>query len=290
MEKEIKSRKSIFEILEEQYDFNKEFQKISYLFNCNMVNRIGYGYPIEWFVNKIFHDWKARGSCINCADMRRELEIDTITKLEKPSFDQIILCLEYYVNILFVFVKKCFPLPKEFKTSNDLLMLQRNINILIEHMNFTRHIVAEEEKIILIPNNPAAISVAETAPKNIAFAILKYNHASLNGQLEEKRKLLHSIANEYEALLDNPTNGFSEYFKTVRGLLNNLNIRHNNNDGKNQNNLIKNMSPQELENNYDELYQLLLFCILTKDNSNRKKVADELLKKIKDSATVNPKV
>lgn len=282
MKKKNIGRKSIFEILEDQYDFNKEFQKINYLFNCNMVNRIGYGYPIEWFVNKSFHDWKARGSCINCADMRRELEIDTITKLEKPSFNQIVLCLEYYINILFVFVKKCFPLSEEFKTSNDLLILQRNINILIDHMNLTKHIVAEEEKVILIPNNPATTAVAEIAPKEIAFAMLKYNHASLKGQIEEKRKLLHSIANEYEDLLAHPTNGFGDYFKTTRGLLNNLNIRHNNKSGKNKNDLVQNMSKEELEKQYDELYQLLLFCILTKENAERKKVADELLKQIKE--------
>ena len=134
----------------------------------------------------------------------------------------------------------------------------------------------------MIPKNPAATAVAEIAPKEIAFAILKYNHASLKGQIEEKRKLLHSIANEYEDLLDHPITGFGDYFKTTRGLLNNLNIRHNNKSGKNKNALVQKMSKEELEKQYDELYQLLLFCVLTKENSERKKAADELLKRIKE--------
>ena len=282
MKKKNTGRKSIFEILEEQYDFNKEFKKITHLFNSNVIHRIGCGYPIESAVNGVFHEWKARGSCINCVDMRQELDIDTIAKLEKPSLNNIALCLEYYANIVYVFVTKCFPVSQEFDVNNILPILQRNIDILIEHMNLTKQVLVNEEKVVLLPKDPTATAVAETAPKEIAFAILKYNHASLKGQIEEKRKLLHSIANEYEDLLAHPTNGFGDYFKTTRGLLNNLNIRHNNKSGKNKNDLVQNMSKEELEKQYDELYQLLLFCILTKENAERKKVADELLKQIKE--------
>lgn len=275
------ARKSIFEILEDKYDFRQEFKKITYLFKSNIVHFGGYGYQIEWFVDKFFSDWEARGSCINCADMRKELGIDAIIKLEDPSLEDIILCLEYYVNIVFFFIKKCCRNQDKLDVNKDLLILNKNINILVEHLNLTKHVIAKEEKVILLPNNPAATAVSETAPTEIAFAVLKYNHASLKGQTEEKRKLLQSIANEYEDLLDNPTNGFGEYFKTTRGLLNNLNIRHNNKSGKNKNDLVQKMSKEELEKQYDELYRLLLFCILTKENVERKKAADELLKQIK---------
>lgn len=275
------NRKSIFDILEEKYDFNNEFKKITYLFNRNVVRGDGYGYPIETLVNNVFHTWKARGSCINCADMRKELEIDTIVKLEKNSPEQIILCLEYYANILYLYSNN-IVLPLGWEEINTLSLLRNNIDFLIERLHYKKHIYAEKECVLLIPNDPAAVAVAEIAPKDLAFAILKYNHASLKGQVEEKRRLLQSIANEYEDLLNNPLDGFSSYFDTARGLLNNLNIRHNNKDGKNQHALIKNMPKQELEKNYDELYQLLLFCVLIKDNAERKKGADELLKKLRE--------
>ena len=183
-------RKSIFDIIEEQYDFNKEFKKISHLFNCNMVHRGGYGYPIEWLVNTVFHNWKARGSSINCADMCRELDIDKISKKQDLSFDEIALCLEYYLNIFLVFTNKCFPLPEGFSLNNDTFMLHQNMDILIEHMNLKKHVLTDKEKVLLLPNNPAATAVAEISPKDIAFSILRYNHASLKGQVEEKRKLL----------------------------------------------------------------------------------------------------
>lgn len=282
MENKNAVRKSIFEILEEQYDFNKEFKKISYLFGCNMVFIDRYGYPIEMFVNNVFYKWKGRGSCVNCGDMRTELNIDPILKLQEPSQNDIILCLEYYSNILYVFLTKWAPGADSNCISKDIEILKTNLDLLIDHMNLTKQIVEDEEKVILVSKNPTATAIAETAPKEIAFAILKYNQALLKGQIEEKRKLLQSIANEYEDLLDNPTNGFGEYFKTTRGLLNNLNIRHNNKSGKNKNDLVQNMSTEELEKQYDELYQLLLFCISTEENTKRKKAADKLLKQIKE--------
>lgn len=122
--------------------------------------------------------------------------------------------------------------------------------------------------------------MAEISSKDVAFAILKYHHASLKGQIEEKRKLLLSIANEYEPLLNKPLAGFKEYFDKATNMLNNMNIRHNNKSGKHKKELIAQMGDDELESWYDELYQLLLFCVLIKDNKERKDKVDDLLKRI----------
>ena len=132
-----------------------------------------------------------------------------------------------------------------------------------------------------MPKNPAATAVAEITDKeHIAFAILKYNHNSLRGDLEGKRQLLLSIANEYEPLLKKPIDGFTDYFKKATFLLNNLNLRHNNKSGKDKKQFVVDMPNKELEKWYDELYQLLLFCVLIKDNVKRKKEIEDLVKKL----------
>ncbi len=64
-------------------------------------------------------------------------------------------------------------------------------------------------------------------------------------------------------------------------MLNNLDIRHNNKDDKNKNNLVISLKNDELEKWYDELYQLLLFCILIKDNTERKNNIEKFLKNLK---------
>lgn len=279
------ARKSIFEILEEKYDINDELYNIYSLYsgyNFYYVPAIGPRsyYSIDYIINQIFHKWKAKGTCTSCSNMREKLGISGLHKGIKLSEEEVIFYLEYYANMLYLYSTK-IRLSSDYKELNSLSMLRDNIDTLIEHMHYEKHIFAKDERVILIPKNPAATAVAETAPKDIAFAILKYNHASLKGQLEEKRRLLQSIANEYEDLLEKPIEPFGDFFTKTNGLLNNLNIRHNNKKGKNQHEAVVQMNEQELEKWYDETYQLLLFCILSKDNTERKKLADKLLKQFK---------
>lgn len=275
------TRKSIFEILEEQYDTEKEFGIIRTLF---FEPTLAYGpyfgekqhLTIEEAVdNNLFFAWKQRYSCLNTNDFKQKLKLNFISK---GKLNNKILCLEYICNMLELTNKK-LPYPTYYKIK-ECVLLEKNIELFLEHINYEKLIIEKEEKVILVPKNPAATAVAEISSQDTAFAILKYHHASIKGQLEEKRKLLLSIANEYEPLLNKPINGFKDYFDKATNMLNNINIRHNNKSGKNKKELIAQMSDEELENWYDELYQLLLFCVLIKDNKDRKERIDELLKQI----------
>ena len=282
-------RKNIFEILESKYDINNEFEKIKSLFHSNLVSytnvyRITLTYTYTEMVKDVFYSWKGRGTCISCENMRQELGIDKIENKSTRTVDEIIVCLEYYDNISRLYIKKVLPELNEYeyKTLPEANILKCNIGVLLTHLNMEEKYILKYDAIIIIPKNPAATAVAEISSEDTAMAILMYHHASLKGQLEEKRKLLQSIANEYEDLLKNPIDGFTEYFKTARGILNNLNIRHNNINGANKKDEISKMSNKQLENWYDELYQLLLFCVLIKDNKERKDNMSEFLKGLKE--------
>lgn len=275
------TRKNIFEIIEEQYDIEEETRKISNLFkNIKFMKTNSLQselYTIEKLVDDVFSHWKQRGSCLNCAEMKEKLHLtQTFNDL-----DNIINTLEYYSNILYIVEHKIDILANlPLRGCSEYQMLLENIDILIDHLHYEKLIFDEEDKVILVPKDPAATAVAEIASKDVAFAILKYHHASLKGKIDEKRKLLLSIANEYEPLLNKQIDGFKEYFDKATNMLNNMNIRHNNKSGKNKKELIAQMSDEELESWYDELYQLLLFCILIKDNKERKDKIDDLLKRI----------
>lgn len=281
------ARKNIFELLSEKYNIVKEMNKIAELF---AGVKISYGdyftqrAPQQYSIEQIFEwncfpKWKQRGPYLSCAEMKADLNIPNSFS---NNMDDIIKGLEYYINVLRMVEEKLnFSRNMQFSYPPAYPMLLKNIDILLEHLNYEEQVFAQDEKVILVPKNPAATAVAEITDKeHIAFAILKYNHNSLKGNIAEKKSLLLSIANEYEPLLKNPINGFSDYFDKANCLLNNLNLRHNNLEGRDKREIVCEMPAEELEKWYDELYQLLLFCVLIKDNIKRKKEIDDLVKKL----------
>lgn len=282
-------RKNIFEILESKYDIEKEFNVINGLFSKpSIVAYANYDQgqlvPIELAINSTcFYSWKQRCGCVCLNDMREKLDID---KRNYSNRDDMIICLEYFCNIIHLANTKLyynsFHIQNSYQKTQQLIILEDNIDLLLSHLNYEKHVFEEEEKVIIIPKNPAATAVAEISSESTAMAILMYHHASLKGQLEEKRDILRRIAKEYEPLLDKGIAGFSDYFDKATNMLNNLDIRHNNKAGKKKNALAINLSDEELENWYDELYQLLLFCVLIKDNKERKDKVAEFLKVLKD--------
>lgn len=269
-------RKNIFEILDDMYDIKIEINKIDFLFKEALLivqNQLNFqqqkGNVEAVIEDKLFFVWKQRGSCLNCEEMRRKLGIN----ITKYGLDDIIIRLEYYLNIInLANTKLRYP---NFQKTQQFIILEDNIKILLDHLNYECLNIPEEEKILLVPKNATATSVAEISSKDTALAILMYNHASLKGDLSQKRNLLLKIYLEYETLLKKGITGFSEYFDKTRGLINKLNIKHNNKKE------IENFDNEQLEEWYDELYQLLLFCVLIKDNKERKDKAEEFLKSLK---------
>ena len=269
-------RKNIFDIIDNKYDIKEEIGKIDFMFTKSLLivtNGLNFQQEqgnVEAVIdNRIFYNWKQRGSCLNCEEMRRKLEID----ISKYDLNSILIRLEYYLNIInLANTKLSFP---NCQKTQQFVMLEDNIKILLDHLNYECLNIKENEKILLVPKNHAATSVAEISSRETGIAILMYNHASLKGDLSQKRSLLLKIYLEYEKLLKKGITGFSEYFDKTRGLVNKLNIKHNNKKE------IENLDNKQLEEWYDELYQLLLFCVLIKDNKDRKDKAKEFLESLK---------
>ena len=283
------TRKNIFEILEEKYDIHTAFNSVMMLFNKpSIISYEEYNngklIPVEEAIDKhCFYAWKQRKGCINLDNMKKMLDLHTRVPSDK---EDMLVCLEYFCNIVYLANTKLyynnFLIADSYQKTQQFIMLEENIELLLEHINYEKAVFNEQEKVILVPKNPAATAVAEISSKDTAMAILQYHHASLKGQLAEKKDILRRIAQEYEPLLDKPIEGYTEYFKTANNMLNNLDIRHNNKAGKKKNALATSLTNEELENWYDELYQLLLFCVLIKDNKDRKDKIAEFLKGLQE--------
>lgn len=299
------ARKSIFDIIKSKYDTKSELLKVNKLFSSKLIgvcNRNNYSelINVNWCTlenisDHYFKEWDARESCIDTKEMKELINLDerlsNIQELDSEfvDVDDIVHCLEYYINIIILAKRKYINPPNEpkyqldskYQLDNKYDMLLENIEILLDKIHHESKYSEETEKLILIPKNPAATSVAESSSDETGMAILMYHHRQLKGNIEGKRQLLLTMANEYEPLLKKEFDGFKDYFSKTRELLNKLNIRHNNGD----NEFLNQMSESDLEGWYDETYQLILFCVLIKDNAERKSKAKDILKKInqKDS-------
>lgn len=279
------TRQNMFEILNTKYDTLKEVNKIAYLYNNIIIKEIGYSFNNEYSVEKLFETmvlpyWKQRRSYLTCKEIKRDLDISTNTLSEVPN--NIIILLEYYENIMFFIYAKIFR-NASFIFPNDFTLMFQNLDILIENLNYEIKLFGEEEKIILLPKKPEATAVAEISSEETALAILMYNHYSMKGDIEGKRTILYKIAHEYETLLKKPIEGYNDFFVKTNALLNNLHIRHDNKTKEGNKNNIINIGDKELENLYDEVYQLLLFCVLIRENLDRKKRVSEFLESIKEN-------
>lgn len=277
--------KHFLDILRENYNFTKEIERIAILFNSELLYTVSTTYLGERkqfyslesiFNDKLFSDWKGRLSCISIKDLKNTLGIK-YNNCGLPIIngdDDIIKYLEYYVNISSVFAKS--NCSSNYNKTSNYKILADNIFMLLDHMN--HQIIEDKENrvYIIIPRNPQAISVAEISNSNTALAVLQYNHRTLKGKLNEKSKILATIANEYEDILKKAPDGHKELFDKTRGLCNQLCIRHTNADNKCN---IAKMTDRELEQWYDNLYQMLLLCILIDENIKQKRVehAKELL-------------
>lgn len=128
---------------------------------------------------------------------------------------------------------------------------------------------------ILIPRKPEAIAVAEIVDEKLAYSVLEYNHHSLEGNLAKKKAILKLMADDIELQRKTLNNINKTLANNLFQMLQKF-VRHNNDD----NLYIKNLSSKDLENCYDDIYQMWLLAKLEIDNLERKKRVEEVLKNI----------
>lgn len=140
----------------------------------------------------------------------------------------------------------------------------------------------DKEQVLIIESNPQVTAVAEIVDEELAVDILRYNHHTLKGAIREKKTILLVIASELEAR-KNELDIINRQLKDdIFFMLNNMNLRHNNvkQGDKNYKEIVATMQSDELENWYDELYQMMLLAMLELDNVARKEKVKELKQRI----------
>jgi hypothetical protein len=278
-------RKSIFEILGEYFDFQKEMKRINAFFEGELFYS---GITSTWKPEPLvdhyaFYDWKQRNRCINTDDMKEVLGISDILSCTNPTSDDVIQYLEYVVNILYLAVRYVNN-SDTIKYFKNYYALQENINALLEHVNHEVHYFDDDEIALITMKNAEATAVADILKPELGLNVIKYNHHLLKGDIEVKKAIILSLANELEPKRKELEKIDKTLTSNLFYLLNNINLRHNNKSkrDKNYKEYVAKMKPNQLEKWYDETYQLQLLAFLLLDNVNRSKKIDDLKVKIEE--------
>ena len=155
---------------------------------------------------------------------------------------------------------------------------------LIEKHNYTAKFFDNNTMVKIVPNKPEVEAVVETLPENVGVDTIMYNHSSVKGNLSEKERILVELGRELEAQRDDLKNEDKDLEDDIFCLLNNLDIRHNNTseEYKKQFRLVvANMSDEEKEKWYDDLYEMMVIGFLLVKNIDRRERVKELRGKMK---------
>jgi len=263
------------------WNADEDVQRIYILLNNPSIS-LGGGpalSPIGFVSKYCFDAWQQRNRHLSITEMAEQLEI-TIEPfaIRFLNFDDLLKYLEFAANLVMLCDKR---LPMHGYNSK-YTMLKQNIAQLLDHINFEQKCFSAEEKIILVEKNAAVTAVAELFDEDTSRRVIEYNHYLMRGDIERKREILSALANKWEPIRESIN---SQLADDIGFMLNNFNIRHNNQLGKHKKEHVVNMPNEELEDWYDETYQMLLLSFLENDNIARIDKVKALKNKVKGNKT-----
>ena len=274
-------RKNIFEIMQEKYNYAEEIKKLSRLLHESMIKYDQEEFTLEEFVDEYeFDNWKNSYHYIDCEELKQAIGINKIiayiSRGNSISIKQVLLFLEYILNIISLCEKSQPIFFRHAYFIKPYSRLKMNIEILLSNLNYEYKYFEKEQQVLLVEKDAAVFAVADIVEEELAFKVIEYNHYLLKGDLDKKRGILKVLADKVEGFKDNLDKGLSSDFGY---LANNINIRHNNLDGKHKKEYLVTIDKEELEEWYDNTYQIMLLCIL--ENNYRIELKNKI-KEIKD--------
>lgn len=279
-------RKSIFDIVAENMDLENEAERIVAMAEDEKVldDRFNTRYTLFQFVNKYcFHDWAFRNHCVDVDDFLNTLDFDELKESASYDVDSMLTLIELIYNFWILSEQKVNDDSGDFDCFGNYYHLKNVMDDILAQYNHMAYIDKKNNCVLVIENKPEVTAAAEIVPDELSLDVIRYNHKSLQGDIEAKRAILLRFGAELESKRKMLNQINRQLEDNIFFMLNNLHIRHNNKSKKNPSKYkeyVAEMESARLEKWYDELYQMILLAFLLLDDVSREASIDELKRKI----------
>lgn len=283
-------RKSIFDIVAESIDMESEANRLVAMSseeNVLVINSYPYKTLFDYVDEYCFKDWAQRSHFIDVDDFLQALEFEDLKDEAAYNVDAFLTLVELIYNFWELSHNKFDDDKKGYRLQwcGNYYHLKDVMDDVLSQYNQVAYINEEQECVLVVEDKPEVTAAAEIMPTpTLAVDIVKYNHRSLRGEIEQKKKILLALGAELEAKRKRLHTINSALENDIFFMLNNLNIRHNNKSkgDKNYKEYVAKMRRDRLEKWYDELYQMILIAFLLVDNAKRADKVKELKSKINE--------
>lgn len=263
-------RRPFSEVLKSaKIDLDREYERLFRIFNIKDRD----GYSLRDICKNHFLKVPFRGTILSLE------EFDTVHnfKFEMPPKDFDINYLVNYCEYIYNFI---------VNLQGEICFYQSNIPDPIQHIYQVIEKIGymqihSDGFTLFVPKSQPAIVVSEMLPKDLSYKVIEYNHHSMKCDLKRKQITLKLLADLLEGKRDALHNANSKLESNIFSLVNNLNIRHNNIDPSSDKykKAVADMSEEELEQWYDEIYEMILLAFMELDHAERKEKIAELQQK-----------
>ena len=216
-----------------------------------------------------------RGTCLTLDDFDDVYNIHFEKVPSNFDLNYLLLFCEYTYNFL-AYLNPINSLGNFGANSPSQIYLQQVYKV-IEEIGYM-HSVNEKGITIFTPKSQEAISVSEIIDPELSYKVIEYNHHLLQGNIEKKKAILLLLADKIESKRSELRNINKTMETNIFMLFNNMNIRHDNCSKESPHYIeyVANMPKIELEQWYDETYQLFLLAFLEQDNIERNRKISNL--------------
>lgn len=281
-------RKSIFDIVAESIDMESEANRLVTMSSEERVLVIdSYTYKtlFDYVDEYCFKTWEYRSHFVDVDDFLEALGYEAIKEKATHDVDSLLTLIELIYNFWTLSYKQFNDGEKGYKLQwcGNYYHLKDVMDDVLGQYNHVAYINEEQECVLIIENKAEVTATAEIMPTPaLAVDVVRYNHRTLRGEIELKKKILLEMGTELEAKRKKLHAINSTLENDIFFMLNNLNIRHNNKGkgDKNYKEYVAKMRKDRLEKWYDELYQMFLLAFLLLDNTKRVEKVKELKEKI----------